>query len=220
MQTTASGTSGPGIPNSSGNGDIFVNSAISWSSANTLTLDAYHSIAINAGITVSGGGHLVLITNHGGSGGTLTFGPSGSASFTGTRGTVALNQRQPYTLLYSMSQLDAIDSFSAVNGAIISGYGGGLGGNYALATGLDATGTTYTRALIGNNTAFTGQFDGLGHTISNLTIAPTASNISNFGLFEAIGIGGMVANLNLANVNIQANPNLGTTYQKIGTLAG
>ena len=29
----------------------------------------------------------------------------------------------------------------------------------------------------------------------------------------------MVQNLNLTNVNIQANPNLGTTYQKIGTLA-
>src|ERR1019366_3643692 len=61
IQTTASGSSGPGISNSSGNGDIFVNSGILWSSANSLTLSAYRDIWINAPITnTAGSGNLVL----------------------------------------------------------------------------------------------------------------------------------------------------------------
>jgi filamentous hemagglutinin family protein len=68
IQTTASGSSGPGISNPSGNGDIFVNSGISWGSANSLTLSAYRNIAINAALT--------------GTSGVLTLGAVGSISAT------------------------------------------------------------------------------------------------------------------------------------------
>ena len=47
----ASGTSGPGNANASGSGDININSAITWSTANTLTLDAYRNVNINAAIS-------------------------------------------------------------------------------------------------------------------------------------------------------------------------
>jgi hypothetical protein len=64
LQTTASGTSGPGTANATGNGDILIESALSWNSGATLTLDAYRSIAIDADITVAGGGGgVVLKTN-------------------------------------------------------------------------------------------------------------------------------------------------------------
>ena len=121
---------------------------MSWSANTTLTLSAYHSIAINAGITASGtSAGLALNTNNGGSGGLLTFGPSGSASFTGTpTGGQSLSiNGTAYTLIYSMGQLDAIDSINAVDGTSLAPYGAGLSGPYALATDLNATGTTRRR---------------------------------------------------------------------------
>ncbi len=49
IQTAAMGTAG-------GNGDIFVNEDVSWSSANTLTLTAERNIALNNAITANTGG--------------------------------------------------------------------------------------------------------------------------------------------------------------------
>jgi hypothetical protein len=60
-------------------------------------------------------------------------------------------------------------------------------------------------------TKFTGIFDGNGHTISNLTInQPTKEYL---GLFGYIGIGGLVKNLGVKNVNI-------TGIGLVGGLAG
>ena len=60
---------------SGGNGDITVASGISWSSDATLTLSAYRNIAVNANITSSGGGGVVLRADNAGTGtGTVTFG--------------------------------------------------------------------------------------------------------------------------------------------------
>src|ERR1019366_2671476 len=73
---------------------------------------------------------------------------------------------------------------------------------------------------IGSFGNFEGRLDGQGRTIDKLTIAPTANNIWVIGLFGQIGTGGVVQNLNLTNVDIHANPNLGTGYQFVGALAG
>ena len=87
LKTTAGAASGPGVQ-SAGAGDIVVDAPIAWASANTLTLDAFHSIDIDAAVTASGAGKVVLITNDGGSGGDYSFGFSpagfaGSLSFSG-----------------------------------------------------------------------------------------------------------------------------------------
>ena len=94
-------------------------------------------------------------------------------------------------------------------------------GIYALGKNIDAGATVNWNsgagfAPIGN----AGTFDGQGLTISNLFIAPTATNISEIGLFGLIGAGGVVQNLHLTNVYIQANPNLGTGFHGLGALAG
>ncbi len=124
-------------------GDITVTAALSWSSGSTLTLDAANSIAIDAAITIAGSGGLVLTY-----GGDLTFGNGAGVSYTNADGSAATSSQGGaltingvgYTLLYSMSDIDAIDST-------------GLSGAYALATSLDATGTTYTDALVAGGTA-------------------------------------------------------------------
>ena len=67
QQTSATG--------SGGNGDITVASGISWSTDATLTLSAYRNIAVNANITSTGGGGVVLRADNAGTGtGTVTFG--------------------------------------------------------------------------------------------------------------------------------------------------
>ncbi|HKD21268.1 MAG TPA: filamentous hemagglutinin N-terminal domain-containing protein, partial [Rhizomicrobium sp.] len=158
LQTTATGASGPGNQNASGQGDININAPLTWDTSATLTLDAYRSIVITAGIAVQGGGGVVLITNHGGTGGDLSFGlgPSGFAGniqFTGTEGSgqsLTING-SAYTLIYSM------DEFQAVNN--------NLSGNYALAQSLNFTqsswiplGTDGAGNLLNSSDGFTGTF--------------------------------------------------------------
>jgi filamentous hemagglutinin family protein len=87
---------------------------------------------------------------------------------------------QTYTLITSMSQLDGLDGYNAVTG---TGTASAVSGNYALAMNLDASSTTYQTALIQN---FTGNLEGLGHTISNLTIV-TAGNVNYVGLIGTAG---------------------------------
>ena len=51
-----------------GNGDISVNDAVSWTSANTLTLSAYRSIGVSQNLSSSGGGSVVLRPDSSGTG--------------------------------------------------------------------------------------------------------------------------------------------------------
>ncbi|MDO8788808.1 MAG: filamentous hemagglutinin N-terminal domain-containing protein, partial [Sulfuritalea sp.] len=62
LQTNLAGTSVTIQTDAStvGNGDIFVNSAVSWSSANSLTLQAHRNIDVNANLTSSGTGTINL----------------------------------------------------------------------------------------------------------------------------------------------------------------
>ena len=62
LTTTSDGASGPG-DRSRGRGDIIVEDAVTWSSSNTLTLNAYHDIDVRASITGANGG-LSLIAGH------------------------------------------------------------------------------------------------------------------------------------------------------------
>ena len=169
LQTTAGTASGPGNT-STGNGDIFVNSSIGWSSSAILTLNAYNAIKINAPITVGGAGGVSLTYNTA-SPTNLTFASGASLDYGGTNhgGTLSINGSS-YTLLYSMADVSNVNNL-------------GLGGSYALAGSLDASGTTYTDALIGsdNSHSFIGSFEGLGHTIRNLTVNKSGDFAGLFG---------------------------------------
>src|SRR6185312_3919843 len=163
-----------------------------------LTLDAVHAIAINANITVAGGGQLALNTATTTIGSLtqplLSFGDGASATFApGQSGQALSINGNPYTL----ADLDGIDGSLAVWGGTINAQANGLSGSYALAGDLDATGATYTAAPIG--ATFSGTLTGLGHSITDLTIsAPGANNIGlvsiSSGTLRDIGlIGGSVS---------------------------
>ena len=198
---TALGSANVTISTGSGGaqgGDITVAAALSWGSGSTLTLDAANSIAIDAAVSIAGGGGLLLAY-----GGDLTFGNGASVTFaSGQAGQSLVINGVSYTLLYSMADIDAIDST-------------GLSGNYALATSIDATGATYTDALVAGgdgSTSFTGTFEGLGNTITGLTINKTSDSYA--GLFGIVGSGGVVRDIGLVGGSVS-----GISYN-VGGLAG
>ncbi|MEK9212916.1 MBG domain-containing protein [Sphingomonas sp. 2378] len=183
--TVSTGSSGSG----SEAGNITVAAPIAWASSSQLTLNAAGNIAINAPITVNGGGKVALnystvneIT------GGLTYGQGGALTFAGGQSgqAVTLNGTS-FTLVRSLTDLDGINS--------------GLSGNYALANDIDAAGTSFTRAVFGRDSSypFTGTFDGLGHVVSNLSMAGTNDYT---GFIGATGAAAIVRNVGVVGANI------------------
>jgi filamentous hemagglutinin family protein len=220
IQTATMGTAG-------GNGDIHVNQALTWSSANTLTLTAARNININQAITASNGGLTLNAVNQ-------------------ISAPAAVSVRT-FTLANGVwSQIGALPSFSATDfritgGTFIRALGGdggsvgtayeltdayGLQGagsanmlnqHYKLANHIDASGTSGWNSgagfkPIGDYTnRFTGKFDGNNKTISGLTI--NRAGTSFVGLFGGLGGGSLVGNLGLVGGSVK-----GGTYT--GALAG
>ena len=197
-------------------GDINVNAPVSWS-ANTLTLTAANNININAvmtagasssstsaGLAMNTGTAKNIITglNADGSfkGQVNFFNADGTTPRSGT-GFLTINSK-PYTVISSLTQLQNMNA--------------NLSGCYALGSNVNASATASSNFIpIGNSVLysieFTGIFDGLGHTINNLTV----NNLSNkkSGLFASIGLGSVIRNVGLVNPSVT-----GTSF--VGTLVG
>jgi mucin-19 len=214
LHTTAGSATGPGVQ-SAGAGDILVDAPITWSSANTLSLDAYHSVVFNADVAVAGAGKVVLTTNDGGSGGGYVFAPDASLSFTGTPGAgqaLTING-QAYELVYSQADLLNINN--------------ALGGDYALATSLDLLDSAFGGAPIAPlvSQPFTGVFTGLGNTIGHLhvnqqipilQVASTGYATNGaVGLFGWVGQGGRVEHIRLVDAQV-----FGGDGMQVGALVG
>jgi hypothetical protein len=124
-----------------------------------------------------------------------------------------INLASGINLTIAGSAYTVINSLGAAGSATatdLQGINGGLALNYALGSNIDATATSGWNvtagvaagfAPIGNSTTqFTGKFDGLGHTISNLTInTPAATNV---GLFGYAGTGSAVKNVGLVGGSV------------------
>jgi len=89
---------------------------------------------------------------------------------------------------------------------------------FILTADVNMEGQVFTTAIIaaGGGTAFTGTFDGNGHTIANLTIDTAGADNCYLGLFGYIGSGGYVKNLGVEGVNITG----GYSSQYLGGLVG
>lgn len=151
----------------------------------------------------------------------------GKINFTNNTAATALTiNSNIYTLITSMEQLDALDGYNAATG---TGTATAVTGYYAIAFDLDAAGTTYIKALLGTSesTSFNGTLDGLGHTISNLTITPTTAGTSYIGLIGVAGTsaGGLSSSMirNLGLVGVQINDSASgytTSGSGVGSLVG
>jgi filamentous hemagglutinin family protein len=241
IQTTASGTSAPPGNVSSGNGDIIVASSISWNSAHSLTLSAYRNVDVNANITNTSGAAAVNLRadNTGTGNGTVSFGESVHISTAGAVSIFYNPSVNPFgSVVNNTSYVSPTENFTGdvTGGGTFAAYmlvntvydlqniQNNLSGTYSLGRNIDASATASWNGGTGfvpiTGSGFTGLLDGHGWTIDQLTIHPTANNIWQIGLFGQIGTGGVVQNLNLTSVDIQANPSLGTGSQNLGSLAG
>jgi hypothetical protein len=166
--------------------DIRIDAQVSWYSANMLTLDAYKSVTIDRSMKAAGAGGLSVITDDGGSGGEFAFEHDGSLTF----------RDFSSALLINGTAYQLVGSIAALAGAIAANPSGA----FALANTYDASGDgTYTASPV--PTVFTGAFNGLGNTISNLTINDPAEN-AYVGLFAEISSNATLNNLTLTNLNV------------------
>ncbi|XQA79219.1 MBG domain-containing protein [Xanthomonas sacchari] len=182
--TSNTNASGPGTV-SNGSGDINVNAAIGWSGNSTLTLDAYHSIYLNAAVTATGNtAGLVLnyggYTDNGTVGGTGDYYVNTPVSLGGAHASLAING-QAYTLIHSLA--DAATYFNSP-------------GAYALAQDIDLAGVTRSSALV---SSFQSKLAGLGHSINNLTISGASGYV---GLFGTTSSNSLIRDVHLGNVSI------------------
>ena len=191
------------------NGDIFVNTGVSWSSGSQLTLSAAGRLVVNAPISVNGGGQVALnftTTNASDYTQGLSFAPGASVVFAdGQTGQALAINGTSYTLLRSMADVDGIDGVAASANPINVSVAGDSG-FYALAKNLDAGGTTYTGALFGNDRSFSGTFEGLGHVVANLSVnkqtVPNTFDGRGPALIQQIDTTGVVRDLGLTGVQI------------------
>lgn len=194
--------------------DIIVNAAISMGGASGLNLAAARNIAINAAIT-SGTGNVSLVTNSQGAyglggAGIVTFGAGGSVS---TGGNVSYYYNPTsYTASNPANYVNSNPSGSAtlykyINTVAdlqtVSGNSALWSNSYALSNDLDLSSIANFNPIGNLTTSFTGNFDGLNHTITDLTQVLTSGYGGLFGV--AGGAGKTYKNLTLKYANISGS---------------
>ena len=174
-----------------GTGAFSIVQPISVAGSSTLTITAAAAIAVDAPITITGAGQLALNTGTTTIGNTtqplLSFGNGASVSYTGTPGSgqaLTINGTA-YELVYTMAESAAL-----------------TGGSDALAVNLTPT-ASYTAAVV---PTFSGTLEGLGHTVTGLTIASTGDNV---GLIGTLNSGGTVRDFGIVGGSVSGNNYVG-----------
>jgi filamentous hemagglutinin family protein len=199
-------------------GDVVVEQTVRWNGDASLTVNAHDSVTVGPIATLGnvGKGNLILradangidngasVTNRGTIDWTKSTGiVSALYDMTGkwTPGTLRTNgawsaaafsglktQATAYQLVNSLGDLQKISQ--------------NLAGNYALGKDLSgAAGTTLSPIGADGQKAFTGQLDGFGHTLDDLSWSNSGSTTST-GLFVAIGATGVVRDLSITNASL------------------
>ena len=206
-------------------GDINVNAAVSWS-ANTLTLNAQNNININANLNGSAAAKLSLEYGQGAvsSGNISTYNLNNGAQVNlaaGLNFSTLLGSDGTPTNYTVITSLGPAGSATATD---LQGIAGGRSGHYVLGTNINASATASWNAGQGfdpigyywySSYPFIGTFDGLGHTISGLTInRPSAGNV---GLFGYTNSGAIIRNVGLVGGSMVGG---NTTGSLVGTNNG
>ncbi|TDX61815.1 filamentous hemagglutinin family protein [Methylosinus sp. sav-2] len=183
---TIQSTSGHGA-----DGNIYVNDAVSWS-GNRLTLTATNNVFIDAVMTATGTASFAanygVGTNADGTPkGLYAYQGATNGVFAGrldfsSAGTFTLNGAN-YTVITTVAGLDAVKN--------------DLAGNYVLGADLSGLRARNWSGPIGATTAFTGNFNGLGHSV-------ISAQLTGSGLFGTIGAGGLVSNFAVASASLSA----------------
>ncbi|MFM0722702.1 filamentous hemagglutinin N-terminal domain-containing protein [Paraburkholderia strydomiana] len=219
-------------------GDLVLATDLTWRGDADLTLAAYRHVSIAPNVTVRniGAGDMTLRADvsgidNGGSvrnGGTVDWSKStGIVSVlydmnaSATLGTMRGNTA--WTAPFDSGLVDQITAYRLLNTrSDIVNIAADLSGNYALGRDVDVTNPgAQPNVLVGDlPTPFNGQFDGMGRSISNLSVSAT-SNLSDYsphavGLFGVIGPTAVVRNV---TVNGSAGGSASLLSASIGILA-
>jgi hypothetical protein len=159
---------------------IDVNVPVSWGSGYTLSLFAQKQISVQKKISVSGTGGLVLFY-----GTAFVLQPKGAISFSSLSSTLTIED-YTYQLVGSLSGL-------------ATAIAANPSGRFALANSYDASADgTYSSSPVTTN--FLGVFEGLGNTISNISVNNTTACCVG-GLFENLSVA-YISDLHLKNVSV------------------
>ncbi|MBU1665304.1 MAG: filamentous hemagglutinin N-terminal domain-containing protein, partial [Gammaproteobacteria bacterium] len=205
-----------GTGNVSGNGDIFVKDTVSWS-ANKLTLSAYRNIQIDATLNGSGTAQLALEYGQGAvaSGNAANYSISTPVNLAvGNNFSTKLGSDGAVKSFFVITDLG---SDVSATGEDLQGMRGNLSRNYALGGNIDASDTSSWNngegfAPVG---PYSGIFEGLGHTISDLFISRPTTNY--VGLFGNVSSSGVVRDLRMSGGSITGQRHVGGV---VGGLAG
>ncbi|OXR49657.1 hypothetical protein PuT2_07710 [Pusillimonas sp. T2] len=211
--STAGGTAG-------GNGDIFVNDAVTWNATTKFTLNAERNIAINADITAqNASGRLALQYGQGGAaaGNTATYTIQSGAKVNLQAGENFSTLLGEDGAVLNWTVITSLGSQGSTTGSDLQGINGNLSGRFVLGADIDARATSGWDSgagfmPLGNfTTKFTGSFDGLGHVIDGLRINREAYYVGLFGYIS--GTSTVISNVGVTSANVT-----GTSYT--GILAG
>jgi filamentous hemagglutinin family protein len=191
-------------------GDLGVASSLRWQGPASLTLAAHRNVSVTTGATIAnnGAGNLTLRADASGidNGGSVIN--NGTVDWSKSTGIVSAlydmnGSYSPGTLvanpawnapMYS-GLVTQITGYQLVNSvADLQNIENNLAGNYALGKDLDASDVAFQTLGFAAGTSFTGQFDGMWHTISNLSPRFEA-------VFGDIGPNGVVRDVNV-NANL------------------
>jgi hypothetical protein len=158
---------------------IEIAAPFAWAVNSNLTLQADLDVNVRAQLTDQGPGGLTIST---GQGGDLSFFPGGKIDFWDTTSGLTINSKG-YVLAKDIASLALAAFHGMPNVALVNDYDAGADG-------------TYQGAAI--PAILSGSFEGLGHTLSNLSVSGDPSN--DAGMFELIG--NDARDFTLTNVNI------------------
>ena len=184
--------------------NIVVKARLATPDSTSLALEAVGAITIGAPLSIGGSNaELELQSGTGGTLGEVSFGPRGHITFGSASDLFNINGGV-FQLVGTLPELAKAANSNP-------------GGFYALTNSYDASADgTYQSPPISAN--FTGYFEALGNTISNLSISVTQGGGEYIGLFaHLVGNGGfgVVRNLRLENASVLSN-----YATDIGAIAG
>lgn len=207
------------------NGDVNVNDTVTWS-ANKLTLNAQNNININTAMNASGTASLALEYGQAAvaAGNTSTVNVNAPINLpAGNNFSTKLGSDGGTVDYMVITDLGTAGDAGATS---LQGVNGNLAGNYVLGANINASATSdwnggagFDPIGISYSTYYTGIFDGLGHTISDLTI--NRPDTSNVGLFSYTGNGSVIRNLGLLDGSVNGSGNVGglVGYNNDGTIS-
>ena len=164
--------------------DIAFLAPMGWHGPHTLSLTASNSVIVNKKISVDGYGGLTIVTHTNGAAGRLMFGRRGRVRFAHRASALRIDGNS-YELVRNLAELNK--SYT-----IKKRYYTALMDNYD-ASG-DGTYASYAAYAVG-------QFDGLGNSILNVTIADANNTpLPHIGLIYYAAIG--ISNVRLLNVAV------------------